>query len=204
MKKWLIVLLLTVAVILVGISGCILKDSYEKRILAKDYPEISNDRYTQKPLNLSLEESRIKWRKECNGQPGEYISFYSHNPNPFVVGGGWVEKSVVDCDDYYLIEEMHDWGPTYYGPFNKSNLNETDLEIKCLDVGGEWTEAYAGYFCNMPTSDAGKNCTDRSQCEGRCIPHSMNATTGECSSLHSSISCTPELVNGHVVEICID
>ncbi|MBU2523449.1 MAG: hypothetical protein KKE23_04135 [Nanoarchaeota archaeon] len=120
MKNGLIITLLISIILISGISGCILKESYEKRILARNYTEIADDHYTLSPLNLSLDESRRMWRKECDNQSGKDILFYSHNPNPFVSGGNWVQKYVVDCGTYYWVEEFHDWGPIYYGPFNKN------------------------------------------------------------------------------------
>ena len=118
MKIRLISIFLLVSIILIsGLSGCNPKDT-TNLILA--YPELSNEHYLQTPLEKDLDDSRIMWGKECDGQPGNNTLFYSHNPHPFVIGGNWVEKSVVDCGKYYWIEEFHDWGPAYYGPFDKS------------------------------------------------------------------------------------
>jgi len=60
--------------------------------------------------------------------------------------------------------------------FNEVQVKETIDEnfevVECLDSGGKWLVSDGLHvmksFCNLPTSDGGKECTDSSQCESWC------------------------------------
>jgi hypothetical protein len=65
----------------------------------------------------------------------------------------------------------------------------------CLGSGGQWImhdTPNAKYKCDPPTKDAGKACTDSSQCEAYCVTSKVvnfgTKTTGECSRYHEYIS----------------
>lgn len=63
-----------------------------------------------------------------------------------------------------------------------------------------------GPFCNIKTSDSGKNCTDSKQCEGHCIAKEKNDTSGTCTAYKElSNGCGwLEVNDGRVRELCID
>ncbi len=75
----------------------------------------------------------------------------------------------------------------------------TDKE-SCETLGGKW-----GVFglireerCILPTSDAGKSCTDSNQCESACIGYKCyqwNPVPGGCYDF---------VENGEIKPICID
>ena len=93
-------------------------------------------------------------------------------------------------------------------------------QASCESVGGIW-----GVFdltdterCILPTSDAGKICTDSSQCEGPCIANITQeqysalietqvpiSATGYCSSWMTSAGCNAYVEDGMVNGIfCVD
>jgi len=80
-------------------------------------------------------------------------------------------------------------------------------EEECLDAGGEWGLFYYGgtLQCNLPTSDAGKECTDSSQCEGNCEAKESaeigSEDTGMCAENKLPYRCMMKIENG-VVEPC--
>jgi len=135
MKNKLIVFVLMFSIILIsGMSSC-----EEKNILEKNNSndnlsttnvtadisiyssEITGDHYLGKPATLdSLDAQRKFWHHECNETNGNVIEFYYKPATiPRVVGGDWMTKSIVDCGSYYWVQEFYDWGPQYFGPFDK-------------------------------------------------------------------------------------
>ncbi len=82
----------------------------------------------------------------------------------------------------------------------------------------KWCESINGYFgqqgmypvpsCNPRASDAGKECTDSSQCEGDCLSEDetiRDNAVGECSSLVYVFGCIAPVNDGKVeYVICID
>jgi len=133
MKKSLIAFTLIVSMILIcGIGGCgkenemPLNQTNDTIAKITDISifssEISGDHYLSKPAAemVSLDDKRKFWNHECGGVRGEVINFYSKPATlPGVVGGDWMTKSVVDCGSYYWVQEFYDWGPSYFGPFDK-------------------------------------------------------------------------------------
>ena len=63
----------------------------------------------------------------------------------------------------------------------------------------------AGPFCNIKTNDAGKKCTDSSQCEGNCIAKTINDTSGVCTDFKElGDGCGWfVLINGKASELCV-
>ena len=43
--------------------------------------------------------------------------------------------------------------------------------------------------CDLPTSDAGKTCTDSSQCESGCFTDHLGATSGKCGENTVIVGC---------------
>jgi putative hemolysin len=65
-------------------------------------------------------------------------------------------------------------------------------------------------LCVRPYADAGRACTDNSQCEGDCITDTMEAAagesvTGQCQADDHPFGCFAEVEQGRPVRgICID
>ena len=85
---------------------------------------------------------------------------------------------------------------------------------QCETVGGEVRPAGKAQFdmCVQAYPDAGKICSDASDCLGRCVLDNADATlargtaiTGVCEADNIRFGCTP-LVNGGLFEgtLCVD
>lgn len=81
---------------------------------------------------------------------------------------------------------------------------ETETAKSCQSKGGEWQRRYIGYFCNYPANDAGKSCTDGSQCAGDCIVEEPGVKQGRCSDYQVVYGCTTLMKDGKALGICID
>ncbi|MEK6852565.1 MAG: hypothetical protein AABX59_01670, partial [Nanoarchaeota archaeon] len=82
----------------------------------------------------------------------------------------------------------------------------TDKE-SCEAVGGDWGRIglRLDEICNLPTSDAGKKCTDSDQCEGSCIGESEDSTSGTCTAWTITVGCHAFVEDGKVRGIlCVD
>ena len=70
---------------------------------------------------------------------------------------------------------------------NDGRTNSYSSKTSCETIGGKWGVFFNSPFsveeCNLPTSDAGEECTDSTQCESYC-----QAPTG--SGVGSSVSGT--------------
>lgn len=86
-------------------------------------------------------------------------------------------------------------------------------QASCVKNGGEWVRGgLAGSFgCVLPAPDAGKSCTDSSQCTYRCFTNSGDntsigqTTTGQCQENSSPFGCRTEIVGGKVEPtLCVD
>jgi hypothetical protein len=63
--------------------------------------------------------------------------------------------------------------------------------------------------CVVPYADAGKACTDKSQCQGACIAEgnaeSQNAVAGQCQKTNRQFGCYARIVNGKSTgTLCVD
>ncbi len=83
----------------------------------------------------------------------------------------------------------------------------------CAAQGGEVRqEGMLGtYRCTVPYADAGTACSDKSDCEGRCLlpPGSDaahgEAATGACQANDSPFGCYAEILGGRVAAaVCVD
>jgi hypothetical protein len=74
----------------------------------------------------------------------------------------------------------------------------------CRRAGGSRT-GIVGQACVFPTPDAGKTCTDSTQCQSGCFTQEEGATEGQCAAFTSTFGCRSEVVNG-VAEpsLCVD
>lgn len=84
----------------------------------------------------------------------------------------------------------------------------------CEEKGGVWKKIGIAPVasCNIPTTDAGKQCESSKVCEGACIvpvPSSGLRTkpfraTGTCSSWAITVGCWGFVANGWASVMCID
>lgn len=76
----------------------------------------------------------------------------------------------------------------------------TQKQITCTTHGGERWPQWKSWtlMCNMPTKDAGKKCTDVSECTGTCL------APGVCSKKTINFGCMDIVEKGKTVSICID
>lgn len=63
--------------------------------------------------------------------------------------------------------------------------------------------------CVVPYADAGKACTDKSQCEGQCVLEGnlepQDNVTGACQKTNRQFGCYARVVNGKSTgAICVD
>jgi hypothetical protein len=63
--------------------------------------------------------------------------------------------------------------------------------------------------CVVPYADAGKACTDKSQCEGACVLEGnlepQGPVTGACQKTNRQFGCYAKVVNGKATAaICVD
>lgn len=63
--------------------------------------------------------------------------------------------------------------------------------------------------CVTPYADAGKSCTDKSQCQGACIVEGnlepQSGVTGQCQKTDRQFGCYAKVENGKTVgAICVD
>lgn len=63
--------------------------------------------------------------------------------------------------------------------------------------------------CVVPYADAGKACTDKSQCEGACVLEGnlepQGPVTGACQKTNRQFGCYARVVNGKATAaICVD
>ena len=84
--------------------------------------------------------------------------------------------------------------------------------IGCRMRGGEWTRygLPPKPVCLMKTKDAGKSCTDSSQCQGACVNYGPNLTRGqkakgECTAKNIVIGCFTSIKDGKAeMSLCVD
>ena len=77
---------------------------------------------------------------------------------------------------------------------------------ECVNQNGKPQVSHdGGPFCNLKTNDAGKKCTDSSQCEGYCIAKNQGDNSGFCTEYEQlGDGCGwLELINGEAAELCV-
>ena len=101
---------------------------------------------------------------------------------------------------------------------NKESTAPKDKK-SCKEQGGVWRKIGLDTekSCNLPTSDADKECSNSSECEGSCIAELSKDdlikvekgttvhTNGKCSAWKIIVGCHPFVENGKVTGIlCVD
>lgn len=79
----------------------------------------------------------------------------------------------------------------------------------CIAVGGqvERRGRLQAEQCVHPFADAGKACTDKADCQGKCIAqgNSNDATAGQCQADDRQFGCYSEIMGGKASNtICVD
>jgi len=95
-------------------------------------------------------------------------------------------------------------------PWFPSGLPTT--EESCKAVGGNWStlgmygEKTGEKVCNPPTTDGGKVCYDKKDCQGVCLVnhYDVGLGRGRCSDHLIVWGCYSWLSNHKVHQICID
>lgn len=90
---------------------------------------------------------------------------------------------------------------------DQPQLGGTETEEECLEKGGVWQKwgLSALEYCQIPATDAGKLCTDGSQCNlGGCISQDGNLP-GKCQIYKNTFGCF-SYVRGNKLDytICAD
>lgn len=77
----------------------------------------------------------------------------------------------------------------------------------CEAQGGMWVRVGLSpqELCNLPTSDAGKECSDHSECEGVCLAEQTGeGVKGKCSEWKMIAGCHQVVEGGEVFGVCWD
>jgi putative hemolysin len=79
----------------------------------------------------------------------------------------------------------------------------------CTGSGGrvERRGRMGAELCVMPFADAGKACTDKADCQGKCVSTGNDpaATAGQCQADDRLFGCYSEIKGGKAVNtICVD
>ena len=92
---------------------------------------------------------------------------------------------------------------------------EGNMKLCAAEGGSYQREGMLGWWrCTMPYSDAGKACSDRSDCEGKCLTGADNGgdwsfetggARGVCQATDSPFGCYAEIIDGRVNgTLCVD
>jgi hypothetical protein len=93
-------------------------------------------------------------------------------------------------------------------PVKPDNSKQPGKKQDCTAKGGKWNWFPIGgfYFCAIKTRDAGKACSDDSECQGDCVPTEYTSKLpGLCEPvLGVPGGCPTHLVSGKIIaEPCI-
>ena len=146
---------------------------------------------------------------------GYYLTFDKDPDRP----GDNEDKDLIVPSDKTSCEALGwDWVGEDVNIASAKNYCVPIDEKSCEALNGSWE--YLGNsqykFCNLPASDAGKDCSDCDECEGTCTVElseeewnkiANNETiykTGKCSAWKfTSGGCRAFIINGKVETICI-
>lgn len=171
---------------------------------------------------------------------------YQEAPGIMEIGQGgeinyeWDQKN--GCQGKFVDEGKYRAWFTYYNPFDPTDFSKNTFTIysnefmikeeqalipqtkeSCEAKGGQWGKwglkpPEAPATCNLPTTDAGKECSGSNECEGACIAELTEEqkdmlnktdepvyTKGQCSSVNIVVGCHAYVINGKVEGIlCAD
>ncbi|KKQ37852.1 MAG: hypothetical protein US54_C0024G0019 [Candidatus Roizmanbacteria bacterium GW2011_GWA2_37_7] len=133
------------------------------------------------PINVKyLEKYYNLYRERCKDYQGISCDFYC--------------PSIIQCINQKCTQTQQDDAPT---------------EEKCLQKGGvwkSWGHDYPQIYCQIPSRDAGKVCTDNSECiYGQCMANNETSTSGNCSTYKKEFGCFSLITNNKAEPmICYD
>lgn len=88
-----------------------------------------------------------------------------------------------------------------------NELGEAATKKECLVKGGVWQKWGLAQleYCQIPAKDAGKSCTDQSQCTYRCISET-GTVPGKCATYKNTFGCFGLVNNGKAERplLCVD
>jgi len=98
---------------------------------------------------------------------------------------------------------------SYQNQPGKTNSPIHLTEAECKDRGGHWAGDISGRGrltgCVLATKDAGKKCTDSSECESVCLSRTKSLNDGRCYEWNAFKGCGILVVEkGKRTVICID
>ncbi len=91
------------------------------------------------------------------------------------------------------------------GQGNNQQLGDAATKEECLAKGGSWQKWGLAQleYCQIPSQDAGKSCTDNSQCTYKCI--STSEVSGKCATYKNTYGCFSIVENGKAQQtLCAD
>ena len=98
-----------------------------------------------------------------------------------------------------------------WSPISPEAANPGPDPTICAATGGKVVPVCMGQWpmCVIPYADAGKSCTDKSQCEGECryegAAPAKGAVVGACQRDNYPCGCRQTIVDGHIVSgFCAD
>ncbi|MEM4360142.1 MAG: hypothetical protein QXT45_06400 [Candidatus Bilamarchaeaceae archaeon] len=100
---------------------------------------------------------------------------------------------------------------------NATKENTSKDKESCEALGGVWKKIGISPIevCNLPTSDANKECTSSDECEGICVAELSQEeldkikretirTKGRCTAWRIVVGCRAVVENGEARLICLD
>jgi hypothetical protein len=125
----------------------------------------------------------------------------------FVVSFSFIAPAIAEDAIVYINPTSTPDAGTWQYKIDAVMKNITNAS-SCKKTGGTWVPmGMAGKFgCDLPTPDAGKQCTDDDQCAMICQPTNKNKNIGVCSSTYSLFGCWSGMKFGEPRSgsICID
>mgnify|MGYP005750485733 CR=1 FL=1 len=114
-----------------------------------------------------------------------------------------ISPLLVGCSSF---KERAEIPASHFGP-------SANTEASCIAAGGEWEgseQVIVGQRCSVPTPDAGKPCSDHSDCSGLCValdnPKPGSRTQGTCyHSYNIAGPCLTRVSKGRAEwPLCVD
>ncbi len=123
---------------------------------------------------------------------GSYEDLILNHPDAVTKTTGGMQAREIKCEEFILTPEM-----------SAAKAADEKLRRACEDKKGIWGRQDGRgrvHGCNLPTSDAGKSCSDSSECESACVSEKISGT------MHSygwkQFKGCGKMVSGQV--ICVD
>lgn len=119
---------------------------------------------------------------------------------------------------YNITQEKEEKGTEKDASANATTKENTPKDKEsCEALGGVWKKIGISPIevCNLPTSDANKECTSSDECEGICVAELSQEeldkikretirTKGRCTAWRIVVGCRAVVENGEARLICLD